>query len=162
MSLPVETFNAGFQKLCDAFGKSYSKGSARVYFEQLEDVFDGPSWGRIVNWWINSKPTFPKISELIPMGDARQAASEHDVARAFIEDDCAVMECRGGVIPVQDGLYEVAWRCPCCDRSGIPSMPRYAGAVHRFTAEEMAERRRERVRIVNSANVAPMAKAVGA
>jgi len=68
---------------------------------------------------------------------------------AWITSDCNVKTCREGYISVlgYDG-YDVAYRCPRCDRWDAPAVPRYQGAVDLYTPGEMEQRRKEREEIV--------------
>ena len=71
---------------------------------------------------------------------------------AWITDDCAVKICRDGYISVTDyDGYQVAYRCPRCDRWDAPSIRRYNGLVELHSAEEMEKRRKEREEIVYNA-----------
>jgi hypothetical protein len=75
-----------------------------------------------------------------------QADGYKSPAHRFIDDDCVVVECSDGFIRIDDGQRGASVQCPDCNRSGVPSLPRFKGPVTRYTAEEMAQRREARIR----------------
>lgn len=66
---------------------------------------------------------------------------------SWIDDDCRVVECFDGLIPIDDGQYTTAYRCPDCARFFNPTIAVYSGPVTYRTAAEMLKRREERKEI---------------
>ena len=160
-------FEAGYRKLCSAFGISFNESRSKVYAEKFEhmDVF---AWMRLVNRWISIGGSFPKVSDLMEQPEyvkSLEADDERDSLERWIYSDCRVAECIDGLIPVgvigaektpifaPDALkgmtfeHEISYLCPKCKRA-VPSVsektPTWEGPITIRSMEEMAARILER------------------
>ena len=83
-------------------------------------------------------------------------APERWTPESWITDDCKVRECSGGYIHFIDRGYDTVARCPRCKRARNPfgdiatGIPVYQGTITLRSEDEMVERRRERLDMVET------------
>lgn len=143
MTISKVDFEIGYKKLEAAFGVSINKRRLDAYFEELEQDLNEISWSNIVHKAVRTSSAFPKLSEILEMIGPRPSGKRTKPGDEFLDDDCKVVECIGGVISYENAGYVTVARCPRCDR-GPGGIPRYRGSVTLRTEEEMIERRQER------------------
>lgn len=144
MSISKSAFEAEFRKLWDSLGPGTKLNLRRMdaYFEELGDFLDEASWARIVTHVRRTHDVFPKIPTLLDIITPR-ARTTKSPEQEFIDDDCKVIECIGGVIRIERDGYSAVARCPRCDR-GPGGLPVYRGVVTLRSEQEMFERRSAR------------------
>lgn len=149
MPISKPMFEIGYKKVEVAFGMRHNVRRMDIYFGELEELLEEGAWIKIVKNIIRCQLIFPKVPELIGMVyESNKSTYSGTSDDDWINDDCTVKECFGGLIHIDVEGYITAWRCPECNRwpnNKIP--PRYNGLVKLRNKEEMAERRQERIYI---------------
>lgn len=167
--MTYDEFELPFRRLAQAFGLSFSKERAVVYYDRLKKL-EIERWTDMVRHWMETGGTFPKIADLVRMREFKgtEDGPAEDPVMEWLTHDCAAIECVGGLIPVgqfRDEYYplyspettqgllferEVSYLCPRCRRSDRdhPRMPIWKGDLTLRGDDEMQKRLKERHEIM--------------